>query len=134
MNSLSLRIKVALGVLLALAAHAFATDQAPNTPEGMFIYHISGALMDAMLGAVVTFALMGARGRVMSYLMLASVITNVAGYVLYMLYMSPVYYNAAMWSLTAAQFAVLFVPRSLYLRVKAKIPHLLPWPTAGNTL
>lgn len=134
MSALSLRIKVALGVLLALAAHACATDNTPNTPEGMFIYHVSGALMDTMLCFVVTFALSGLRGRIMGWLMVAAIATNVIGYVLYMLYVSPAYYNTAMWSLTAAQFAVLFVPSAIVSKIKAKFPSLLPWPTAGSAL
>jgi cell division protein FtsX len=119
---------------LALLAHACATDMVANDPEGMAIYHFSGAIMDALLCFVVTGALSGLRGRLMGWLMAASIGANVVGYVLYMGYVSPVYYNAAMWSLTAAQALVLLVPRSLWLRIKAKIPSILPWPNAGSTL
>lgn len=122
MNPFALRLKVFFALALALAAHAFATDSVANDPEGMFIYHFSGAAMDAMLCLVVTFSLAGTRGRIMHDLMLASIITNVAGWILYMAWVGPIYYNVAMWSLSAAQVACLFFPDRHAARVRAFSP------------
>lgn len=110
MNPFAIRFQVWLGMALALAAHAFATDSAPNTPEGMLVYHGSGALMDWLLGMVVMTALVGKRATIMRNLILAAICTNFAGWLLYMTYVSPIYYNVAMWGLTCAQCAVLFFP------------------------
>lgn len=110
MNTFAIRFQVWLGMALALVAHAFATDSAPNTPEGMLVYHGSGALMDWLFGMVISIALIGKRGRVMRYLLLAAICTNFAGWLLYMAYVSPIYYNATMWGLTCAQCVCLFYP------------------------
>lgn len=123
-NSLILRFKVFLCIVLALAAHAFATNLAENDPEGMAIYHGSGALMDVLLALAVTSMLAGLRGRIMGYLMLTSVIVNIAGWLLYMAYVAPVYYNAAMWALTAAQVLCLFLSGQACRQWAAKLPSM----------
>jgi hypothetical protein len=122
MNSLLLRFQVFLCMALALAAHAFATDLAANDPEGMAVYHGSGMIMDALLALAVTSALTGQRGRIMGWLMAASIAVNLGGWLLYMAYVSPAYYNGAMWSLTAAQVACLFMSDQFAARVRAFNP------------
>lgn len=132
MNTLSLRIQVFLCMVMALAAHAFATDLAANDPEGMAIYHGSGALLDLLLCMVVTSALSGQRGRIMGYLMFASIATNIGGWLLYMAYVSPVYYNGAMWSLSAAQVACLFIPDHFAAKVRAFNPFIALFGVHAN--
>lgn len=110
MNSRATRYQVCAAMLLAILAHACATDSAPNTPAAMLVYHGSGALIDWMLAMIFTAVLVGWQKKAMQWLMLAAIAGNFAGWLLYMAYVSPIYYNVSMWGLTCVQCLCLLYP------------------------
>lgn len=110
MNPWATRLQVCAAMLLAIMAHACATDSTPNTPVAMLVYHGSGALIDWMLALIFAAVLTGRRGTVMRWLMLAAIGGNFAGWLLYMMYVSPIYYNVLMWGLTCTQCLCLLYP------------------------
>lgn len=103
-----------MGLLMALLlwGHANATANLPNSTAGMFVFHGSAALLDAML-LLVNPALLG--GRLcddMEVLLMASIIANALGWALYLAYAPPILYNAFMWALSVVQWLrLLYVDR-----------------------
>lgn len=92
-------------LVLAGLAHAATSDATPNTPFGMAVFHGVAALVDILILLTVSNVLDGSVRRHTQSLLCASAAGNLFGYVLYMLYVSPAYYDGFMWALTALQIA-----------------------------
>lgn len=99
------RARLLMVLLIALAAvgHGSLLRGIPNTPAGMFAFHGSAALVDLALMYATPAVLYGHVARDTQALLLLSIIGNATGWVLYMAYVSPVYYNGFMWGLSGAQ-------------------------------
>lgn len=103
------RLLMVLCIALAAAGHAYAMRGMPNSPAGMLVFHGSAALLDLALLCSVPALLHGHVARDTQALMLASIIGNAVGWVLYMAYVSPVYYNVFMWGLSGTQLVRLLM-------------------------
>lgn len=90
-------------IALAAAVHAWLLRGVPNTPAGMLVFHGTAALADLALLYATPAVISGHVARDTQALLLVSIIANAAGWVLYMAYVSPVYYNGFMWGLSVAQ-------------------------------
>lgn len=110
MNSWRARFMAALLMLLAMAGHAAATDQLPNTVEAMLLFHGSAALIDLVMLYAAPAVLHGRLCADVQTLLLASIVGNFAGWILYIAYVSPIFYNCFMWALTYVQLLRLFIP------------------------
>lgn len=110
MNSWRVRFTVCILMMTIMAMHDIATESVPNTPEGMLVYHGSGALFDWLLLMIVPRCLSGDLCKHSQWLLLVSIIGNFGGWILYMAYASPSLYNVFMWVLTAAQWLRLIIP------------------------
>lgn len=108
MNTMRCRLGMIGLLALSAAAHAAASYGVPNTPEGMLAFHLFAALIDIALFMVAPMILWGHLCRDTQLMMLASVVANVAGWIAYMAYISPDYYNGFMWLLTGLQVLRLF--------------------------
>lgn len=95
------------GVMLA---HSLAMASLPNSPGGMLAFHGSAALLDWLLLLAAPFVLSGRLCDHTQHLLLASISGNALGWLLYMAYAPPVFYNVFMWVLTVAQWLLLVVP------------------------
>ena len=93
-----------------MVIHAAATESLPNTPEAMLMFHGSAALLDWLLLCIAPKLLSGRLCDHTQWLLLTSICGNSAGWILYMRYAPPSYYNSFMWWLTAAQWVRLFIP------------------------
>lgn len=110
MNSLRSRGSAALLILLAMYGHGWATAELPNTPAGMLMFHGSAALIDLLMLYATPAVLHGRLCTDTQRLLLASIVGNFAGWLLYIAYVSPVFYNGVMWVLTYVQLLRLFIP------------------------
>lgn len=110
MNSWRARCLAVVLMLLTMCGHAWATMDMPNTPAGMFLFHGSAALLDLFLLHSAPAVLNGRLCADTQKLLLASIVGNFAGWLLYMGYAPPTFYNGFMWALTYAQLFRLFIP------------------------
>ena len=110
MNSWRARGVAASLMLLAIYGHGWATHQLPNTPIDMLLYHGSGALVDLLMLYAAPAVLSGRLCVDSQKLLLASIVGNAVGWLLYMAYAPPVIYNVYMVALTYAQLLRLLVP------------------------
>jgi hypothetical protein len=110
MNSWRARIVAASLMLLAIYGHGWATHQLPNTPVDMLLYHGSGALVDLLMLFAAPAVLRGRLCVDSQKLLLASIVGNAAGWLLYMAYAPPIFYNLYMVGLTYAQLMRLIIP------------------------
>lgn len=110
MNTWRVRCLGCASILLTMLVHARATETLPNSPVGMLAFHGSAALLDLLLLIAAPAALHGRLCTDCQRLLLASIIGNFVGWLLYMAYVSPIYYNCCMWALTYAQLLRLFIP------------------------
>lgn len=110
MNSWRARCVAASMMLLAMYGHGLATDQLPNTPIDMLLFHGSAALLDLFLLHTAPAVLRGRLCTDSQKLLLASIVGNFAGWLLYMAYVSPVIYNTFMAALTYVQLLRLVIP------------------------
>lgn len=92
-------------IVLCLAglAHAATSDALPNTPLGMAAFHGCAALLDFVILVAVSCVLRGPVRAHTQILLYASIAGNVIGWLLYLAYVSPIWYNGAMWLLTLLQ-------------------------------
>jgi hypothetical protein len=97
-------------MLLAMFGHGWATAQLPNTPVDMLLFHGSAALIDLFMLYAAPAVLNGRLCTDTQKLLLASIVGNAAGWLLYMAYVSPIFYNTFMVALTYAQLLRLFIP------------------------
>jgi hypothetical protein len=110
MNSWRARIVAASLMLLATYGHGWATHRLPNTPVDMLLYHGSGALVDLLMLYAAPAVLSGRLCVDSQKLLLASIVGNGAGWLLYMAYAPPVFYNTYMVTVTYAQLMRLIIP------------------------
>ena len=110
MNSWRSRAVAAAFILLTTYAHGWATRLLPNAPVDMLLFHGSAALVDLLLLFVAPAVLKGRLCVDSQRLLLASIVGNFAGWLLYMAYVSPVIYNTYMVALTYAQLLRLLIP------------------------
>lgn len=110
MNSWRVRCMAASLMFLAMYAHDWATTDLPNTPIGMLMFHGSAALVDLFMLFAAPVVLNGRLCVGTQKLLLVSIVGNFAGWLLYIAYVSPVFYNGFMWALTCVQLLCLLVP------------------------
>lgn len=110
MNSWRARAVAASLMLLAMYGHGMATESLPNTPTGMLMFHGSAALVDLLMLYTAPAILTGRLCLDTQKLLLASIVGNFAGWLLYVAYVSPIFYNSFMWALTYAQLLRFFIP------------------------
>ena len=110
MNSWRARFTAAALILLAMCGHGWATHQLPNTPVDMLLFHGSAALVDLGLLFAAPAVLNGRLCVDSQLLLLASIVGNAAGWLLYMAYAPPIIYNVYMVTLTYAQLMRLIIP------------------------
>lgn len=111
----ALRHRVGMFCLMALAAigHAAGSWALPNTPECMLAFHGGAALVDLSLAILCPVFLAGSLCRHMQVLLSASILANIVGWILYLAYASPVYYDTFMVALSALQvLRVFYVARA----------------------
>lgn len=99
---------IVVGVMLI---HRQLTGSLENTPVGMLMFHGSAMLVDWLLLWLVAPILL--QGRLLDWsqwFLVAFMIGNALGWILYMSYAPPSIYNTYMWVLTVAQWACLFIP------------------------
>ena len=97
-------------MLLVMFGHGWATGQLLNTPVDMLLFHGSAALLDLLMLYAAPAVLNGRLCTDTQKLLLASIVGNFAGWLLYMAYVSPIFYNTFMVALTYAQLLRLFIP------------------------
>lgn len=107
-NSWAARCLYGLTLWLSGAAHHILVGGIENTPEGMFVYHLSAAATDYMLLISASSVLAGRLVRNMQALCFMSMIVNFAGWVLYMAYSPPSTYDYAILGIGYVQFGILF--------------------------
>jgi hypothetical protein len=110
MNSWFSRVIAALLILLAMYGHGWATHQLPNTPVDMLLFHGSAALLDLLMLYATPAVLNGRLCTDTQKLLLASIVGNAAGWLLYMAYAPPIFYNTYMVAVTYAQLMRLIIP------------------------
>lgn len=101
-------LAIIVGVMIV---HRMLTDGVENTPVGMLVYHGSAMLADWLLLWLVAPILL--QGRLLDWsqwFLVAFMVGNALGWILYMSYAPPSIYNTYMWVLTVAQWACFFIP------------------------
>lgn len=109
MNAWRSRLLAGLLILLAMRLHAVALADVANTPGGMLLYHGSAAVVDLLLLISAPWLLSGRLCDDMQAMNLASIIANFAGWIAYLAYTPPVFYDTFMQGLTYVQFIRLFI-------------------------
>lgn len=98
----------ALAVFAGCATlHYFVAD-VPNTPVGMFEYHSTAAAVDGFLAVCCSIILTGGLRRDMQLLCIASMNANFVGWILYLMYLPPTFYNGVIWAISGVQLIRLF--------------------------
>jgi len=110
MNTWRARFQMWLLITGILVVHAVSAGSLPNTPVAMLLFHGSAALLDWLLLCASSGLLSGRLCEHTQWLLLISICGNFAGWILYMSYAPPSYYNWFMWWLTVAQLVRLFIP------------------------
>ncbi len=109
MNHVSKRLLVGLSLWLVVVAHPALVGDVSNTPGGMMIYHGVALLFDYATLVVCSFMLDGQLRDDMQTLCLASMIVNFIGWILYLAYAPPVFYDCAIGVLGYVQWIRLFL-------------------------
>lgn len=87
----------------AMWGHSMATAWIPNTPEGMLLFHGSAALVELLLILLLPIISSGRLCSDMELLCFVSMAANFAGWMAYLAYLPPIYYDAFMVGLTIVQ-------------------------------
>lgn len=87
----------------SMGIHSMSTAHVSNTDGGMLVFHGSAALFDLFLFYMVPVFLSGQISLDMETLCIVSIVANFVGWISYMAYASPIYYNTFMWGLTYVQ-------------------------------
>lgn len=103
------RMLAGLMMLLVMQMHSLSLADVENTPAGMLLYHGSAAAVDLLLLFSAPWLLSGRLCDDMQALNLASVFANFVGWVAYLAYQPPVFYDTIMQWLTCVQFIRLFI-------------------------
>ena len=109
MNTWQNRVLTALLFFAALWLHAACLEGKPNTPMGMLVFHGSAAMVDLALLRAVPLFLDGNLCDDMQLLCWASIAVNFGGWILYMAYTPPYFYNTIQWILSYIQWGRLFI-------------------------
>ena len=109
MNHWRSRVLTGLLFWLSMRVHSEALAFLPNTPGGMLAFHFSAAMVDFFLLVSVSGLVSGRLCDDMEALCWLSMIVNFFGFIAYLAYASPVFYNAVMWGITYVQWARLLV-------------------------
>lgn len=109
MTSWRSRIITGLLFLAAMKIHEYATADMPNSPVSMLLFHGSASMVDLVLLYAVPAIIAGRLCDDMQALCLASIVVNFIGWLLYMAYASPIFYNVISWSLAYVQWLRLFM-------------------------
>ncbi len=104
-NSWQARLVFGLVLWLSGLAHSAIIGSVSNTPQGMFIYHLSAAATDYMLLASAPFFLFGRISDDLQVLCLFSMIANMVGWWFYMSWLSPSTYNYSILIIGYIQYA-----------------------------
>jgi hypothetical protein len=110
MTSWRARCVAAALMLLAMYCHGWATADLPNTPVDALLFHGSAALVDLFMLYAAPAVLNGRLCTDTQKLLLASIVGNAAGWLLYMAYAPPIFFNCYMWAVTYAQLMRLLFP------------------------
>jgi hypothetical protein len=110
MTSWRARCLAAALMLLAMYGHSWATADLPNTPVDALLFHGSAALVDLSMLYAAPAVLNGQLCADTQKLLLASIVGNAAGWLLYMAYAPPIFFNCYMWAVTYAQLMRLLFP------------------------
>lgn len=105
------RSRIAAGMLFyaAMVLHEICTVDLPNSPIGMFVFHGSAALVDLILLYAVPALLAERLCDDMQTLCLVSIVVNFVGWIAYMAYAPPIFYNVISWSLAYVQWGRLLL-------------------------
>ena len=112
MNGWRFRLLYGLVLFVAARIHSYATASFPNTPEWMLIYHGSAAAVDLILLKCAPWLTDGRLCDDMQATCFASMSVNGLGWLLYLAYTPPVFYDTLIAGICYVQFfRLLFVDR-----------------------
>lgn len=94
---------------MMMKAHEFSTSGLPNSPAGMLTFHGSAALCDLILLYAVPVFLADRLCDDMQALCIASMVVNFVGWILYMAYAPPIFYNVISWVVAYVQWGRLLL-------------------------
>lgn len=103
------RLIAAVTLWIAIQVHGYSTGSLPNTPLGMLVFHGSAAVVDMFLLYCAPRLLAGRVCRDFEALCIASMVVNFSGWIAYLAYAPPIFYNVAAWGLSYVQWARLFL-------------------------
>lgn len=103
------RVGLVAVFLAAMNLHTFCSATLPNTPIGMLVFHGTAGMVDLLLLYVSPALISGRVCDDTQLLCLVSIGGNFIGWILYLAYAPPSFYNVFMWSLTYVQFARLLL-------------------------
>jgi hypothetical protein len=103
MNSWRSRLQLGGLIWFAFQVHSFSTSSLPNTPEGMLVFHGSAALADWLLLRTFPLFTEGSLCDDMEMLCYISIVANLLGWIAYLAYAPPVFYNTFMWGHSCVQ-------------------------------
>ena len=109
MNTWRNRIATGLLFWLVMQVHSETTAAVPNTPAGMLLFHWSAAFADYVLMLSLPSLVDGRLCDDLEILCLASMVVNFLGFIAYLAYASPVFYNVFMWGLAYVQWGRLLL-------------------------
>lgn len=112
MNTWRSRIAACALLIACMWIHAETTADLPNTPVGMLLFHGSAFTADLFLVWSIPYLLSGRVCDWSQALCLVSIVANFFGWLAYLAYAPPVFYNTFMWSVSYVQYGIiLFVDR-----------------------
>lgn len=109
MNGWRSRVLLAALMLLTMQIHAAVMADVPNTDGGMLQFHLSAAVVDLFLLYCAPRFTAGRLCGDMQTLCLVSIVANFVGWIAYMAYAPPIFYNTFMWGLSYVQWARLLL-------------------------
>ena len=89
--------------------HAKVMADVPNTDVGMFLYHWSAAFAEFLLIAAAPRFLEGKLCDAIEYTCIASILLNCLGWLGYLAYAPPVFYDTAILGLSCGQILLLLM-------------------------
>lgn len=104
MNDWRSRVFLALTMALTTWMHALMLADVPNTDAGMLQFHLSAAAVDLFLLYSAPRFVGGRLCSDMQTLCLVSMIANFVGWIAYVAYAPPIFYNTFMWGLSYVQY------------------------------
>lgn len=109
MNGWRYRVTFLAALWAAAKIHADMMHPLPNTPLGMLVFHGSAGLIDLILIYCAPTFLSGPLCDDTQTLCLISIVANFLGWLLYLAYAPPAFYNSFMWGLGCVQSVRLFL-------------------------